>query len=179
MAEVRIISKDSFLYALKRWTDSRADLVEEGLEAEEPKSDISSPWSGSHPEPLLGGPPTSHAGAPTAPYASTIAPDDSASQVAGRLYAAELAQQRLRAPSHAPSQAGASGAAGAGAGAAGDSRDSKVVPAAVPEEAEGEPETVQHQDSGIRFRDGELPPVALPPQLPEEEERPPQYGTAP
>ena len=45
------------------------------------------------------------------------------------------------------------------------------MPAAVPEEAEVEPETVQHQDSGIRFRDGELPPVALPPQLPEPEKK--------
>ncbi|KAH9850787.1 hypothetical protein C2E23DRAFT_834137 [Lenzites betulinus] len=80
----------------------------------------------------------------TAP-ASTVGPDDSASQVAGRIYAAELAQQ------HPP----------------------------VPEvpEPEGEPETIQHEDSGIRFREGDIPPAVLG----EDEileEMPPEYTPA-
>lgn len=102
-----------------------------------------------------------------APYAeSTLAPSDSASQVAGRLYAAELAAQRSAQanPASASHSSPAPGSRfnlpwGAGSGVwRSDRKEARPPPVPeVPEE-----EAVQHQDSGIRFRDGDLP---LPPAL--------------
>ena len=52
-------------------------------------------------------------------------------------------------------------------------------------EDEVEVEAVQHQDSGIRFRDGDMPPPGVLPAglhtsaIIEEDERPPDYGTGP
>ena len=108
-------------------------------------------------------------------------PDDSASQVAGRLYAAELAQQRLaalRAQEHGAEPSGSAAEAGAAPAWARDRKE--PIPPTVPEEQEPE-EAVQHQDSGFRFRDGELPPGVLPVGLhgapsQEDAERPPEYG---
>ena len=135
------------------------------------------------------------------PYAeSTIAPSDSASQVAGRLYAAELAaQQRLGQPirtglsSHTGTPSGSQPGPDADFGlnpssaAAGGWRSDRKEPAPPPVPEEPEEEAVQHQDSGIRFRDGELLP---PPEFAEahgaprphggedELERPPEYDDA-
>ncbi len=111
---------------------------------------------------------------PNAPYAeSTLAPSDSASQVAGRLYAAELAAQRLGGvqPTAGPGSSAQANPASqrsptpgsrfnlpSGSGAWRSDRKG-TVPSPVPEVPEEE--AVQHQDSGIRFRDGELVPPAL------------------
>ena len=147
---------------------------------EDPKSDVA-------PSASLGGsgsaaPFTRHSafsgslGPPSAPYPpsapSTIAPDDSASQVAGRLYAAELARQQ-----HASGPTAHAHASGSSSGREGRSdRKGPTVPPAVPEDPE--PEAVQHQDSGLRFRDGAVLPSA---SLLESgsDERPPDYDAAP
>ncbi|KAI0660789.1 hypothetical protein C8Q70DRAFT_972484 [Cubamyces menziesii] len=116
---------------------------------------------------------------PTAPYAaSTVGPDDSASQVAGRIYAAELAQQHALAGSSR--NAGPSALAGLGPGMGLDRKD--PIPPTVPEEPEIE--AVQHQDSGIRFREGDIPPVlpivpAVPAVAEETDELPPDYTPPP
>ncbi|TBU39695.1 hypothetical protein BD309DRAFT_1011845 [Dichomitus squalens] len=137
---------------------------------------------------------------PNAPYAeSTLAPSDSASQVAGRLYAAELAaQQRLGQPIRtgpssqtgpaSGSQPGPDTGSGFDPSSAGVARlrPDRKGPAPPPVLEEPEEEAVQHQDSGIRFRDGEL----LAPEFTEahgaprpyggegEVERPPEYDDA-
>lgn len=155
--------------------DSVIDLVEDLVD--EPKSDVSRPASSPFPSDLA----PSQYGAPTAPYAaSTILPDDSASQVAGRLYAAELARQRAEGEHGSSSGAAYGGsssgqeASGHGAGGPAWSTDRKQpVPPPVPEEPE--PEAVQHQDSGIRFRNGD--PVSM--NVEDLVERPPDYDAPP
>ncbi|KAI0720327.1 hypothetical protein C8T65DRAFT_634127 [Cerioporus squamosus] len=147
------------------------DLVE-GL-VDEPKSDLSP--SGSSPFSSDLSP--SRYGAPTVPYAaSTILPDDSASQVAGRLYAAELARERAGAgpgssagAAYAGSSSGREGDGNGAGGPAWMSDRKESVPPPVPEEPE--PEAVQHQDSGIRFRDGD--PVSV--HVEDLVDRPPDY----
>ncbi|PIL37338.1 hypothetical protein GSI_01031 [Ganoderma sinense ZZ0214-1] len=156
------------------------DLVEDLVDEPKPDTDSSAPFTGRdsiwrstspfHPS-------------PNAPNAeSTLAPSDSASQVAGRLYAAELAAQRLAAgqptgpgfPAAAQANPVASHSRSSPAPTPGsrfnlppgsgawrsDRKEAReaAVPPPVPEVPEEE--AVQHQDSGIRFRDGELLPPA-------------------
>ncbi|KAI1796182.1 hypothetical protein LXA43DRAFT_656690 [Ganoderma leucocontextum] len=146
------------------------DLVEDLADESKPDVDSSTPFQGGdiwrsaspiHPQ-------------FNTPYAeSTIAPSDSASQVAGRLYAAELATQRLAGQPAGPGSSAQVDPASQyspgrasrfnlppGSGAWRPDRKD-AVPPPVPEVPEEE--AVQHQDSGIRFRDGELlpPPLAL------------------
>ncbi|OJT05341.1 hypothetical protein TRAPUB_3782 [Trametes pubescens] len=125
-------------------------------------SDASTPWRAGTPVLQLHPPP-----------ASSVGPDDSASQVAGRIYAAELAQQRAAgAYAYASSSALApvSGASGADSHRSRDRKDPLPLPPPVPEE----PEAVQHEDSGIRFREGALP-VVPPAEVDRIEEEPPEY----
>ncbi|KAI0832617.1 hypothetical protein BC628DRAFT_1347523 [Trametes gibbosa] len=140
-------------------------------------SEVSAPASAS---PWRAGTPTHY----TAP--STVGPDDSASQVAGRIYAAELAQQQRAfagfqpgggASSASGSQWGAGPSYGPGPGSrpgsrAGGDRDRKEPRVA----EEPEPESMQHEDSGIRFREGDIvPPVVLGEGV---DEMPPVYTPA-
>ncbi|KAI0650535.1 hypothetical protein C8Q79DRAFT_1006790 [Trametes meyenii] len=171
--------------------DLVADLVENGKPGSDTDpssttpfmSQISGPGSGSGP--WRSDTPTLQL-APPAPHApSTVGPEDSASQVAGRIYAAELAQQAHEAGrSGGDSRAGRStgGVSGSGPSSKADSRarsrgqDRKeFVAPQLPEDdvAELEPDAdaVQHQDSGIRFREGEMPPALAG----EVDERPPEY----
>ncbi|KAI0774472.1 hypothetical protein C8Q74DRAFT_837659 [Fomes fomentarius] len=144
------------------------DLVEDL--AEDPKSDTAPSSATIFTSQLSGSP-----GPPSVPYeASTILPDDSASQVAGRLYAAELARQHAPGPTlHAGSSSGREDGRPAGTRR---SDRKQPIPPPVPEEPE--PEAVQHQDSGIRFRDGPLlPPAGLP--IADLAERPPDYDATP
>lgn len=108
------------------------------------------------------------------PPASSVGPDDSASQVAGRIYAAELAQQHRDARAAGASSSALAPASRSGPGADSHrSRDRKdPLPLPVPEE----PEAVQHEDSGIRFREGTLP--VPPAEVDRIEEEPPEYTPA-
>ncbi|KAL7282560.1 hypothetical protein ACG7TL_004031 [Trametes sanguinea] len=158
------------------------DLVEDLVENGKPGSDTdpsstgpfmsdlsaSTPWRPGTPN--YGGLPP-----PSVPYAasSTVGPEDSASQVAGRIYAAEMAQA-----------SGSSRSPGASLLGPGSRTDAKQpIPPSVPEEPEVE--AVQHQDSGIRFRSGDVPPVlpvvpiAPPPAVDDIDELPPDYAPPP
>ncbi|KAL1946494.1 hypothetical protein VTO73DRAFT_14598 [Trametes versicolor] len=164
----------------------REDLVEDLIEDDKPGgSDTGPPRTSSTPfrsEPSDASTPW-RAGTPVLqlypPPASSVGPDDSASQVAGRIYAAELAQQHrdARAAAGASSSTLAGPASGSGSGPGADShrsRDRKdPLPLPVPEE----PEAVQHEDSGIRFREGALPLVP-PADVERIEEEPPEYTPA-
>lgn len=137
------------------------DLVEDLVD--EPKSELSQ----SAPSPFPSDLPLRRSEHFLCRVYSTILPD-SACQVAGRLYAAELARQRAGAgpgSSAGSAHGGSSGREGEGPGSGGPAWQSdrkESVPPPVPEEPE--PEAVQHEDSGIRSRDGD--PVSV---------RPPDY----
>ncbi|KAI0772126.1 hypothetical protein BD413DRAFT_492776 [Trametes elegans] len=103
---------------------------------------------------------------------STVGPDDSASQVAGRLYAAELG--RTGGGGGASREGGSSAGPSSYARSRGDRKGARAVPEEPGEEEEEE--AVQHQDSGIRFRGGELPPAAGAGAGPDDAERPPEYS---
>ena len=178
----------------------RSDLVEDLVDEPKPDGDSLAPSAGRD---------TWRSASPfyppsNAPYAeSTLAPSDSASQVAGRLYAAELAAQATGPGSSAAAQANPASAAPTpgsrfnlpprlGAWRSDRKEAQAAVPPPVPEVPEEE--AVQHQDSGIRFRDGELllPPASALAQAQvhvdgvtsphggedDERERPPEYEDA-
>ncbi|CDO73754.1 hypothetical protein BN946_scf185015.g82 [Trametes cinnabarina] len=159
------------------------DMVEDLVENGKPGSDTDPSSTGplmsdlSASTPWRSGTPTYGGGVPPVPYAasSTVGPEDSASQVAGRIYAAEMAQASGSSCNHGPSLL-----AGHVLGSGMDSK--QPIPPSVPEEPEVE--AVQHQDSGIRFRSGDIPPV-LPvvPVMPEPvdhiDELPPDYTPPP
>ncbi|KAI0375864.1 hypothetical protein BV20DRAFT_959908 [Pilatotrama ljubarskyi] len=151
------------------------DLAEELTDDGKPGSDAGPPSTGpskgaaTTSTPWRSGTPTLDV--PSVRYAlSTVGPDDSASQVAGRIYAAEMAQH-----AHATSSrgGGVSGASGSGPSSRRERKEpvapAPPAPPALPEEPEVE--ALQHQDSGIRFREGDVPPAVLP----EIEELPPVY----
>ncbi|RDX53887.1 hypothetical protein OH76DRAFT_1553326 [Lentinus brumalis] len=148
------------------------DLVEELVD--EPKSELSQ----SAPSPFPSDLSASRSGAPSISYAASIVQSYrkySASQVAGRLYAAELARQRAGAgpgSSAGSPYGGSSSREGESPGSGGPAWQSdrkESVPPPVPEEPE--PEAVQHEDSGIRFRDGD--PVSV--RVEDLVNRPPDY----
>ncbi|KAI9000818.1 hypothetical protein BD414DRAFT_518993 [Trametes punicea] len=155
------------------------DLVEGLVEFPKSGSDVDPSSTGlSMSEPWRSGT-LNYASFPSVPYAasSTVAPEDSASQVAGRIYAAELVQG---AQSSSRGAGQSTGDSGPSSGATPDTK--QPIPPSVPEEPEME--AVQHQDSGIRFRDGDIPPMqpvvpVVPDAVEHIDEVPPAYTPSP